>query len=130
VNEHLAARGSTWSAPVRYAEVDQQGVVFNSHYLLYCDEAMGAYCEQRGLREFVSLVRLVSSTLTWSAPARWGDVVDVDVTCTKIGRTSATLAFAVRAGDRPCCAVETTYVYADEAGTPQPIPNDVRAALG
>jgi acyl-CoA thioester hydrolase len=120
---------STWSAPVRYAEVDQQGVVFNSHYLLYCDEAMGAFCEQRGLREFVELVRLVSSNLTWSGPARWGDVIEVDVRCSRIGRTSATLAFEIRAGGRACCAVETTYVYADRSGTPVPIPDDVRAAL-
>lgn len=120
---------STWSAPVRYAEVDQQGVVFNSHYLLYCDEAMGGFCEQRGLREFVELVRLVSSRLTWSGPARWGDVIDVDVRCTDIGRTSATLAFDVQAGGRPCCTVETIYVYADRDGTPVAIPDDVRAAL-
>jgi acyl-CoA thioester hydrolase len=120
---------ASWSAPVRYAEVDQQGVVFNSHYLLYCDEAMGAYCEQRDLRSFVELVRLVSSTITWTGPAHWGDVIEVDVRCTRIGRTSATLAFDLRAGGRPCCTVETTYVYADPAGTPQPIPDDVRAAL-
>ena len=119
----------TWSAPVRYAEVDQQGVVFNSHYLLYCDEAMGAFCEERGLREFVSLVRLVSSSLTWTGPAHWGDVVEVDVRCTKVGTTSATLAFDLRAGGRPSCTVETTYVYADEAGTPQPIPDDIRTKL-
>jgi acyl-CoA thioester hydrolase len=119
----------TWSAPVRYAEVDQQGVVFNAHYLLYCDEAMGAFCEQRGLREFVELVRLVSSTLTWSGPARWGDIIEVDVRCTKVGRTSATLAFDLRASGAPCCSVETTYVYADAAGTPVAIPDDIRARL-
>ncbi|MDT4914532.1 MAG: acyl-CoA thioester hydrolase [Pseudonocardiales bacterium] len=129
MSEQRSEGGSTWSAPVRYAEVDQQGVVFNSHYLLYCDEAMGAYCEQRGLREFVELVRLVSSTITWTGPARWGDVIDVDVTCPRVGRTSATLAFDLRAGGRRCCTVETTYVYADVAGAPQPIPDDVRTAL-
>jgi acyl-CoA thioester hydrolase len=120
---------TTWSAPVRYAEVDQQGVVFNAHYLLYCDEAMGAFCEQRGLREFVELVRLATSTLTWTGPARWGDVVEVDVRCTRLGRTSATLAFELRAGGRPCCQVETVYVYADRDGAPIPIPDHVRAAL-
>jgi acyl-CoA thioester hydrolase len=119
----------TWSTPVRYAEVDQQGVVFNAHYLLYCDEAMGAFCAQRGLHDFVALVRLVTSTLTWSGPAHWGDVIDVDVRCTKLGRTSATLAFDVRAGGRPCCQVETVYVYADPNGAPVPIPDDVRTAL-
>jgi acyl-CoA thioester hydrolase len=120
---------ATWSAPVRYAEVDQQGVVFNAHYLLYCDEAMGAFCLERGLGEFVETVRLVRSTLTWSGPARWGDVVEVGVRCTKVGRTSTTLEFEVQAGGRPCCVVETVYVYADAAGGPQPIEDDVRAAL-
>jgi acyl-CoA thioester hydrolase len=120
---------STWSAPVRYAEVDQQGVVFNSHYLLYCDEAMGAFCTQRGLREFVALVRLAASTLTWTGPARWGDVIEVDVQCTKLGRTSATLAFELSAGGRPCCQVETVYVNADKSGAPKPIPDEIRAAL-
>lgn len=119
----------TWSAPVRYAEVDQQGVVFNAHYLLYCDEAMGSFCIERGLQEFVELVRLVSSTLTWTAPARWGDVVDVQVSCTRVGRTSATLAFAITAGGRPCCAVETTYVYTDADGAAVPIPDEIRERL-
>jgi acyl-CoA thioester hydrolase len=119
----------TWSAPVRYAEVDQQGVVFNAHYLLYCDEAMGAFCLQRGLQDFVELVRLVSSTLTWSGPARWGDIVEVDVRCTKVGRTSATLTFDLSADGRRCCTVETTYVYADPDGAPVPIPDDVRDRL-
>lgn len=120
---------STWSAPVRFAEVDQQGVVFNSHYLLYCDEAMGAFCAQRGLDDFVALVRLATSTLTWSGPARWGDLIEVDVHCREVGRTSATLAFEVRAGGRPCCRVETVYVHADERGRPREVPEDVRAAL-
>jgi len=114
---------------VRFAEVDQQGVVFNAHYLLYCDEAMGAFCAQRGLDDFVAVVRLATSTLTWSGPARWGDVIEVDVRCPKVGRTSATIAFDVRAGNRPCCVVETVYVYADESGVPREIPDEVRAAL-
>jgi acyl-CoA thioester hydrolase len=118
-----------WSAPVRYAEVDQQGIVFNSHYLLYCDEAMNAYCAERGLRDFAALVRLVSSSLTWRGPARWGDVVDVDTRCARIGRTSAVIAFDIRAAGRQCCAVETTYVYADPEGGPQPIPDEIRAQL-
>jgi acyl-CoA thioester hydrolase len=120
---------STWSAPVRYAEVDQQGVVFNAHYLLYCDEALAAFCAQRGLREFAALVRLVSSTLTWSGPARWGDVIDIDATCTGVGRTSVTIAFAIRTGGRTCCTVQTTYVYTDTSGAKQPIPDEVRTAL-
>jgi acyl-CoA thioester hydrolase len=114
---------------VRYAEVDQQGVVFNSHYLLYCDEALAAYCTQRGARAFADLLRLVTSTLTWDAPAVAGDIVDVDARCVRVGRTSVAMEFTISVGARRCCQVQTVYVHADRAGVPQPVPDDVRAVL-
>ncbi|PYE16457.1 acyl-CoA thioester hydrolase [Williamsia limnetica] len=119
----------SWSATVRYAEADQQGVVFNAHYLLYCDEAMGAFCSQHDILEFAELVRLKTSTLTWHAPARWGDVIDVYTSVTGLGRTSITVKFDLRVGERSCCTVDTVYVYADVAGQPQPIPDTVRQVL-
>jgi acyl-CoA thioester hydrolase len=120
---------STWSAPVRYAEVDAQGVVFNAHYLLYCDEAMAAFCREHGVLWVADGSKVVSSQLTWASSARWGDVVDVEATCAKVGRTSFVLAFAVRVADRLCCQVETTYVLTDESGRPAAIADETRAAL-
>jgi acyl-CoA thioester hydrolase len=117
-----------WSAPVRYAEVDQQGVVFNSHYLLYCDEAMGLFCAERGMLDVAEKVHLVTSTLTWHTPAHWGDVLDVHAQCTRIGTSSFGMRFDIRAGERSCCLVETTYVLA-ENGKPVPLPDGVRAKL-
>lgn len=38
-----------WSAPVRYSECDQQGVVFNAHYLAYADEAVEHVLRQQGV---------------------------------------------------------------------------------
>ena len=121
---------STWSAPVRYAEIDGQGVVFNAHYLTYCDEAMSRFFKDLGLGEFSAHVQLVASNLVWRAPARWGDTVDVDVACLRVGSSSLVLGFDVRAGERPCCRVETTYVNIDADGRPTPVPDDARAALG
>lgn len=125
---------SAWSAPVRFAEVDQQGVVFNSHYLTYCDEAFAAFLAQRStavldLVAFSARVRLVTSTLTWIRAATWGDLVDVEVRCERIGATSLSVSFAVRVGDQACCDVTTTYVLVDERGAPVPLPDAVRAAL-
>jgi acyl-CoA thioester hydrolase len=117
-----------WSAPVRYAEVDQQGVVFNSHYLLYCDEAMGAFCAERGLLELAEAVHLVSSTLNWRSPARWGEAVEVDTRCDRVGTSSFAMHFEVRVGERVCCVVDTTYVFAAD-GRPRPLPDAARAAL-
>jgi acyl-CoA thioester hydrolase len=119
----------TWSAPVRFAEVDAQGHVFNSHYLLYCDEAVTAYFMERDLPDLSADIRLVATNLTWSASARWGDTVDVDVTCTRVGNTSFEVEFDVRAGARTVCRVVTSYVHTDKAGTPVPLPDAVRARL-
>lgn len=121
---------SVWSAPVRYAECDQQGVVFNAHYLAWCDEALGAFCRARGLADLADGVRLASSTLTWHAAARWGDVVDVDARCTRVGRTSFVLDFTLGVGERLCCTVTTVYVDTDPDGRPRPITDATRAALG
>lgn len=118
-----------WSAPVRYVEVDQQGIVFNAHYLTYCDEAVAAYLHRLQLPGFAEAMRLVTSTITWSGPARWGDRVDVAARCACTGRTSATFEFVVTASGRPCCTVTTVYVHADESGVPQPIPDAARQRL-
>ncbi len=120
---------STWSAPVRYAEVDQQGVVFNAHYLLYCDEALAAFCAARSLERFAADVQLKRSTLTWSGPARFGDVVSVDVGRAHVGTTSLTLTFDVQASGRACCTVETVYVLTDGDGAPAAVDDATRAAL-
>ena len=124
---------ATWSAPVRYAECDMQGIVFNAHYLLYADEAMNAWCEQVG-HPYPSLIergldtRVVASSLEWSGPARWGEVLEVDAHAEKVGRTSFVVVFAIRVAERACCTVRTTYVMTDHDGTPTPVPDDLRAA--
>jgi acyl-CoA thioester hydrolase len=120
---------TTWSAPVRYAEVDGQGVVFNAHYLLYCDEAMAAFCRARDLLWLADASRVVATQLHWTSSARWGDLVAVDAGCTRVGRTSFTLGFTVRVGDRVCCQVETTYVLTDDSERPTAIGDEVRTAL-
>lgn len=119
----------TWSAPVRYAEIDGQGVVFNAHYLTYCDEAMSQYCRDRELGNFAADVQLVTSTITWTSGARWGETVAVEVACTRVGTSSFVLAFAITADGRPCCAVDTTYVHIGADGRARPIPEKVRRSL-
>jgi acyl-CoA thioester hydrolase len=121
-----------WSAPVRYAECDQQGVVFNAHYLAYADEAVEHVLAQQGFSYVDLLARgldtsVVASDLQWSSPARWGDVVDVDGTVERVGRTSFVVALTISVGERLCCSVRTTYVLVDRDRTPTPVPDDIRS---
>ncbi len=128
-----AAHRSVWSAPVRFVECDQQGIVFNAHYLVWADESvvptLAAYgtpyatLEQHGLRQVV-----VGTELAWKSSARWGDVVQVDGGVGAVGRSSLVLIFAIRVGDRLCCTVRTTYVHLGADDRPVEIPADLRAA--
>jgi acyl-CoA thioester hydrolase len=122
-----------WSSPVRFVECDQQGIVFNAHYLVWADEAVNTWWADLGVRwselyelgvEYV----VVASALEWRSSARYGDVVEVDAELERLGRTSLTVRFAIRVGTRVCCEVRTTYVCT-AAGTPTPWPDDVRALL-
>ncbi len=126
---------SAWSAPVRYAECDQQGVVFNAHYLAYADEAMLAVLEQAGTpyRELYARgldTSVVASELSWSSSARYGDVVEVDGAVERVGRTSFDVAFTIGVAGRVCCRVRTTYVLTGRDAAATPVPDDLRTAWG
>jgi len=122
-----------WSAPVRFVECDQQGVVFNAHYLVWADEAVNAWWEQRGVPWSELVARgveyyVVASALEWRSSARWGDTVEVDTDLEKLGRSSLLLRFTIRVGERECCVVRTTYVCTAD-GRSTPWPDDVRERL-
>lgn len=124
---------AAWTAPVRYAECDQQGIVFNAHYLVWCDEAVVGWFRATGAGYDALLgrgldTRVVSSTLDWSSSARYGDVVEVDVGTDRVGGSSFVVAFDVRVGDSRCCRVRTTYVLVDADGRPTRVPDDLRTA--
>ena len=123
-----------WSSPVRYVECDQQGVVFNAHYLTWADEASNVWWASLGL-PWDQLVAwgteplVKASSLEWASSARWGDVVTVDAETEKAGRTSVTVRFSVRVGERLCCVVRNACVCVAGGGVATPWPDDVRAAL-
>jgi acyl-CoA thioester hydrolase len=122
-----------WSSPVRFVECDQQGIAFNAHYLVWADEAVNAWWAARGLPWDELVARgleyvVVASALEWRSSARWGDTVEVDADVDALGRSSLTLRFTIRVGERTCCEVRTTYVCTTD-GASSPWPDDIRALL-
>ncbi len=119
---------------VRYAEVDGQGVVFNAHWLTYCDDACTRFMESLGfgagfwISEFD--VMLVRAQLEWSAPARFDDWVDVEVAPVRLGTKSFDLRYRARVRGEVACVATITYVSitpGDNASVA--IPPRVREAL-
>ena len=123
----------------RYAEVDQQGVVFNGHYLTWFDEASTAFFDHIGLPYPVLVswcldVQVVHAELDYLAPVRWRDQVSVAATCEAIGTTSFTLRFDVirRGDDTDHVAVRGRNIYvvvSTEDWTKRELPPIFREAL-
>jgi acyl-CoA thioester hydrolase len=124
----------------RYAEIDQQGVVFNGHYLTWFDEACTGLLESLGV-SYPQLMagghdfQVVHSEIDFTASVRWRDEVRVSAQCARIGSTSFTIGFTVFArtgGDDERVAVRGHNVYVVVSTTDwakRPIPDDLRRAL-
>ncbi len=133
-----------FSLPVvpRYAEIDQQGVVFNGHYLTWFDEASTAYFEGLGI-SFADLnadhydLKVRRAEVDYLSSVRWRDEVRVAVSCAAVGTSSITLEFEVwRRGsedaDVEVCAVTGRNVYvvvSTRDWAKRPIPDALRAAI-
>ncbi|GAA1245996.1 thioesterase family protein [Pseudonocardia aurantiaca] len=127
----------THPVPVRYLEVDAQGVVFNSWYLAYFDDAMTAFLAARGLPYPAMLeagydVQVVRSEIDWKSGVRWQDAIEVAVSTARIGRTSFALDFEVRRdGHEVTCAGRSMYVViATDGSGKREIPPVIADALG
>jgi acyl-CoA thioester hydrolase len=124
---------------VRWAEVDRQGVVFNAHYLLYCDVCVTEYWRAVGLRYPEDFEPLVSdlyvrrATVDYRAAAVYDDELEVCGRIARIGGSS--LQFAVdmyRRGevDAPLVSCELVYVYVDVTSkSPRRVDEAVRARI-
>lgn len=128
---------SPFALPVvpRYAEVDQQGVVFNGHYLTWFDEACTAYLDHVGV-PYPDLIaagvdfQVVHTEIDFAAPVRWRDDVCVGVHCERVGTTSFTLVFAVSCNGIHAVTGRTVYVVVSTADwSKRAVPEPVRAAL-
>lgn len=119
----------------RYAEVDQQGVVFNGHYLTWFDEACTAFLDHVGVC-YPALIadgvdfQVVHTEIDFAAPVRWRDDVRVEVRCERLGTTSFTLGFAVLRDGSPAVTGRTVYVVVSATEwTKRAVPDTMREAL-
>ena len=99
---------------VRWAEVDLQGVVFNGHYLTYCDVCVTEYWR----------------ALEYHAPARYDEELEVCGRTARLGTTSLVFEVGMFRRERatnPLIEAELVYVNTDPSSrTTQPLPAQLR----
>jgi YbgC/YbaW family acyl-CoA thioester hydrolase len=121
---------------VRWVEVDMQQIVFNGHYVMYVDTAMGDYWRTLALPYQDAMTLLGGDTfvkkvtLEYHASARYDDVLHVGLRCQKIGNSSIVMEAGIFRANQLLVSGELLYVFADPATqTSRPVPQPLRDAF-
>lgn len=118
---------------IRYGECDQQGIVFNAHYLAYLDDAVDCWLRRLDPAFETTLgweVVVKRTEITWHSPARFGDTLTLRPTVSRWGATSFDVTTGGWVDDRAVFDAVTTYVVVDHDGfRPTAIPAELRAHL-
>lgn len=123
---------------VRYSEVDQQGVVFNAHYLTYYDTAITEYC--RGLpwdlmgEATASGIdfHTVRCLVEYKAPIRFDAELEIGCRAARLGRSSLafTLGIFPKGGEALLATGEVVWVHTDQRShRPVPVGDRLRGLL-
>ena len=102
---------------VRYAEVDQQGIVYNGNYMVYTDVAFAEFMRHKGhpYKRFVSETGFevchVKSTFEFISSAFEDDLLEVGVRVLRVGNKSFTLGFGIYPADEDRLLVSAECVY-------------------
>lgn len=109
-----------------------QRVVFNSHYLAYCDDAVETWFRHLGfsVADMGWDFMLKKAVIEWSGSATVADVIDIDVGVERWGNTSFDVGFTGSVGGAAVFRCVITYVGV-RIGTKEtmPPPEEFRAAV-
>ena len=121
---------------VRWAEVDMQRIVFNGHYLMYLDTAVGGYWRSLAMPYHETMEMLGGdlyvrkATLEYLASAHYDERLQVGIRCERIGNSSMRFIGCVFRGAQPLVTGELVYVFADPSTqTSRPVPPTLRSVL-
>ena len=122
---------------VRLSETDAVGIVYFGSFATFMDVGRMDYLGNLGLTRMGGPVRdlipgaVVHTSTDFRRPARYNDVLEINVRIAHIGRASYTFHFLI--ADRRTAAVVATGRLAlarlDDQFTPIPVPDEFRAAI-
>lgn len=122
---------------VRLSETDAVGIVFFGSFSTYLDVGRMDYLNHLGLTRLGGAVRdlipgaVVSCRLDFRRPARYNDILAIDVRIARIGRTSYTFHYLItNAHNRRVVATGSlTLVWLDDDFRPVRVPDEFRRVV-
>ena len=115
------AQGFRHSVRVPYAHVDQMGVVYYAHYLVYFEMARGELMRKAGMpygdmERGGVMLPVVESHCVYRKPARFDDLLDVVITKVETRGIRVHLEYEVARGDDVVATGYTDHVCMSREG--------------
>lgn len=121
---------------VRYAETDKMGVVYHSHYLIWCELGRTDYIREGGMsyrqmEEAGIMLAVAEANVRYRAPARYDDVVRVETTLTDVSSRAVTFEYVITNAETSerLATASTLLVALDGSHRVVKIPGEIRARL-
>ena len=118
---------------VPYRDIDAMGHVNNAVYFSYCEFARQKYWDRVvGLKSFRDIGFVVASaSIDYRRSAYMGDALEVEIRCTRMGRTSFDFSYRITCGGDLVAEARTTQVLWDwHTGQKREFSPELRDSIG
>jgi acyl-CoA thioester hydrolase len=113
---------------VLWADTDASGRIHHTAAFRWAENAEHALLQQFGLTELPNLPRR-QVTATYHRPLAFDDVCDLELTPTRVGRTSVCYAWRILRDGELCIDGASVVVHIGSDGKPAPLPEAMRIGL-
>ena len=120
---------------VIYGDTDQMGVVYYANYLRYFEAARNEFIRAKGLRyrdletEHELRLPVVEASVQYRSPARYDDLVTVEIALGQARRASARFDYRVLRGEELLATGHTVHACTGPDGRVRRLPGDLLARL-
>lgn len=119
---------------VLFKHCDPAGIVFYPRYFEMINDTVEAFFDTALGFPFEDMLKSAGAptaqiSTQFQAVSRHGDMLDIALHLTKLGRSSADLSFTASSAGETRFTAQSTLVYVNAKGRPQPWPDVVRAKM-
>ena len=119
---------------IYYEDTDCGGVVYYANYLRYMERARTEHLRERGIElgawaEKGLYFVVTRVEITYKAPARYSDLLDIETAVTDVSRASLTFSHTVRDQNGRLIAEAIVVLVCVSDGRPRRIPEEIISSL-
>jgi len=120
---------------VIYGDTDQMGVVYYANYLRYFEAARNEFIRAKGLRyrdfeeRFGLRLPVAEAGVSYKQPARYDDLLDVEITIAEVRRASARFEYRLLREGTLLATGHTVHACVDLEGKLRRMPEELASRL-